>query len=158
MLSFLWIYLLAFVSLTLKSPIRGEDYWAFILKILSLPKGMMEFCNLRTKFCEVTIQMKPPCLYFQMVLFVSKILNNEIWENCWILPLGTERVKQVTFCRRNVHGGFYVYLARIKFETPELEVFIVLLEIKNHREIEIAITNGNLNKYRNKWTTLCISD
>ena len=112
--------------------------------------------------------MKPPCLYFQMVLFVSKILKNEIWENCWILPLGTERVNQVTFWRRNVHGGFYVYLARIKFETPELEVFIVLLEIKNHREqepvigscreIEIAITNGNLNKYRNKWTTLCISD
>ena len=29
---------------------------------------------------SVTIQMKPLCLYFQMVLFVSKILQNEIWE------------------------------------------------------------------------------
>ena len=53
---------------------------------------------------------------------------------------------------------YYVYLARNKFETPELEVFIVLLEIKIQCEREIAITNGNLNKYRNKWTTLRISD
>ena len=70
MLSFLWIYLLAFVSLTLKSPIRGKGYWAFILKTLYPSEGTMEFCNLWTKFCEVTIQMKPPCLYFHMVLFV----------------------------------------------------------------------------------------
>ena len=39
---------------------------------------------------------------------------------------------------------FYVYLARNKFETPELEVFIVLLEIKIQCEREIAITNRNL--------------
>ena len=37
---------------------------------LSVSEGMMEFCNLWTKFYEVTIQMKPPCLYFHMVLFV----------------------------------------------------------------------------------------
>ena len=29
----------------------------------------MEFCNLWTKFCEVTIQMKPPCLYFHMAYY-----------------------------------------------------------------------------------------
>ena len=54
--------------------------------------------------------------------------------------------------------SYYIYLARNKFETPELEVFIVLLEIEIQCEREIAITNGNLNKYRNKWTTLCTSD
>ena len=53
---------------------------------------------------------------------------------------------------------FYVYLVRNKFETPELEVFIVLQEIKIQCERETAITNRNLNKYRNKWTTLFISD
>ena len=63
-----------------------------------------------------------------------------------------------TFTHCLLIARFYVYLARNKFETPELEVFIVLLEIKIQCEREIAITNGNLNKYRNKWTTLCISD
>ena len=43
-----------------------------------------------------------------------------------------------------------VYLARNKFETPKLEVFIVLLEIQIQCEREITITNGNLDKYRNK--------
>ena len=50
---------------------------------------------------------------------------------------------------------YYVNLARNKFETPELEVFIVFVEIKVQCEREIAIAEGNLNKYRNKWTTLC---
>ena len=63
-----------------------------------------------------------------------------------------------TFNHYLLIARYYVYLARNKFETPELEVFIVLLEIKIQCEREIAITNGNLNKYRNKWTTLCISD
>ena len=36
--------------------------------------------------------------------------------------------------------------------------YFVLLEIKIHCEREMAITNRNLNKYRNKWTTLCISE
>ena len=63
-----------------------------------------------------------------------------------------------TFNHYLLIARYYVYLARNKFETPELEVFIVLLEIKIQCEREIAIANGNLNKYRNKWTTLCISD
>ena len=63
-----------------------------------------------------------------------------------------------TFNHYLLIARYYVYLARNKFETPELEVSIVLLEIKIQCEREIAITNGNLNKYRNKWTTLCISD
>ena len=63
-----------------------------------------------------------------------------------------------TFNHYLLIARYYVYLARNKFETPELEVFIVLLEIKIQCEREIAITKGNLNKYRNKWTTLCISD
>ena len=33
-----------------------------------------------TKSYDVTIQMKPLHLCFQMVLFVSKILQNKIWE------------------------------------------------------------------------------
>ena len=38
--------------------------------------------SLWTKSYDVTIQMKPLCLCFQMVLFniVSKILQNKIWE------------------------------------------------------------------------------
>ena len=36
---------------------------------------------------------------------------------------------------------YYVYLARNKFETPQLEVFIELLEIKIQCERRIAITN-----------------
>ena len=59
----------------------------------------------------------------------------------------------ITFNHYLLIARHYVYLARNKFEAPELEVFIVL-----QCEREIAITNGNLNKYRNKWTTLCISD
>ena len=42
---------------------------------------MMEFCNLWTKFCEVTIQMKPPCLYFHMVLFVFSAFYKTKFEN-----------------------------------------------------------------------------
>ena len=53
---------------------------------------------------------------------------------------------------------YYIHLARNKSETPKLEVFIVLLETEIQCEQEIAIKNGNLNKYRNKWTSLCISD
>ena len=53
---------------------------------------------------------------------------------------------------------YYIYFARNKFETPELEVYIVLLEIKIQCEREIAITNENVNKYRDKWTTVGISD
>ena len=64
-----------------------------------------------------------------------------------------------TFNHYLLIARYYVYLARNKFETQELEVFrIVLLEIKTQCEREITITNGNLNIYRNKWTTLCISD
>ena len=63
-----------------------------------------------------------------------------------------------TFNHYLLIARYYVYLARNKFETQELEVFrIVLLEIKTQCEREITITNGNLNIYRNKWTTLCIS-
>ena len=59
-----------------------------------------------------------------------------------------------TFNHYLLIARYYVYLGRNKFETPEPEVFIVLLEIKIQFEREIAIPNGNLNKYRNKWTTL----
>ena len=63
-----------------------------------------------------------------------------------------------TFNNYPLIARYYVYLARNKFETPKLEVFIVLLEVQIQCEREITITNGNLDKYRNKWTTLCISD
>ena len=52
----------------------------------------------------------------------------------------------------------YIYLARNKSEIPKLEVFIIFLETKIQCEREIATKNGNLIKYRNKWTSLCISD
>ena len=51
-----------------------------------------------------------------------------------------------TFNHYLLIARYYVYLARNKFETSELEVFIVLLEIKIQCEREIAITNENLNK------------
>ena len=47
----------------------------------------MEFCKLWTKFCEVTIQMKPPCLYFHMALFVfSAFYKTKFGNSCRILP------------------------------------------------------------------------
>ena len=45
-----------------------------------------------------------------------------------------------TFNHYLLIAEYYVYLARNKFETPELEVFIFLLEIKIQCEREIAIT------------------
>ena len=56
------------------------------------------------------------------------------------------------FKRAWIIARYYVCLS------PELKVFIVLLEIEIQCDREIVTTNGNLNKYRNKWTTLCISD
>ena len=41
-------------------------------------------------------------------------------------------------------AGYYVYLARNKFETAELEVFSVLLEIKIQCEREIPMTNAEI--------------
>ena len=40
----------------------------------------LKLLSLWTKSYDVTIQMKSLCLCLQMVLFVSKILQNEIWE------------------------------------------------------------------------------
>ena len=48
-----------------------------------------------------------------------------------------------TFNHYLLTARYYVY-PRNKFETRELEVFIVLLEIKTQCEREIAITNRNL--------------
>ena len=45
-----------------------------------------------------------------------------------------------TFNHYFLIARYYVYLARNKFETPELVVFIVPLEIKIQCEKEIAIT------------------
>ena len=60
-------------------------------------KVVLTFESLWTKSYDVTIQMKPLCLYFQMALFVFKILQNKIWEFfvefCPLSTLGTERVK-----------------------------------------------------------------
>ena len=90
--------------------------------------------------------------------------NRKRFENTNPIPRGVlygykpESNSFHTFTHCLLITRFYVYLARNKFETPELEVFIVLLEIKIQCEREIVIANRNLNKYRNKWTTLCISD
>ena len=43
-------------------------------------------------------------------------------------------------------------LARNKSDTPNLEVFIVLLEPKIQCEREIAVKQGKHSKFRNKWT------
>ena len=48
-----------------------------------------------TKSYDVTIQMKALCLYLHMVIFVCKILQNEVWKFGRNLPLdtfGSERV------------------------------------------------------------------
>ena len=51
-----------------------------------------------TKCYDVTIQMKVLCLYFHMVLFVFKILQNEIriflCNFAFLATIGSERVKQ----------------------------------------------------------------
>ena len=53
---------------------------------------------------------------------------------------------------------YYVHLARSKLETPRLDVFIVLLKTKIQCEREIAIKTENHTEYRNKWTSLYVSD
>ena len=70
----------------------------------------------------------------------------------------SSKYARLMFSEKSFCPPLTVYLARTKFETLELEVFIVLLDNKIQCEREIAITKGNVKKYRNKWTTLCISD
>lgn len=55
-------------------------------------------------------------------------------------------------------GKYHIYLSKIKSENPMFEVFLCLLKSKIQSEREIAIRNGNYNKHRNKWTTLCSSE
>ena len=50
---------------------------------------------------------------------------------------------------------YYIHGARSKSETPR---YYILLETKIQCEREIAIKTRNQVKYRNKWTSLCISD
>ena len=63
-----------------------------------------------------------------------------------------------TFNHHLLITRYCIYLARNKSKTPKLEVFIVLLETKIQCERELTIKNGNLIKYRKKWTSLSISD
>ena len=53
---------------------------------------------------------------------------------------------------------YHVYLARNQSETPCLQDFLALLESKIKCERQMAIKNSNYEKYRAKWTTLCICD
>ena len=53
---------------------------------------------------------------------------------------------------------YHVYLARNQSETPCLQVFLALLESKIKCKRQMAIKNSNYEKYRAKWTTLCICD
>jgi len=48
----------------------------------------------------------------------------------------------------------HVFLARNRSETPNLKVFLALLDSKIKFERQIAIKNSNCEKYRAKWTTL----
>ena len=84
-------------------------------------------------------------------------------EKCFCPPLTESYLREQTFTPSAVYElplkiTIENKLRSFQFETSELEVFIVFLEIKIQCEREIAITNGNLNKCRNKLTTLCISD
>ena len=49
---------------------------------------------------------------------------------------------------------YHVFLARNQSETPNLKVFLALLDSKIKCERQIAIRNSNYEKYRAKWTTL----
>ena len=49
---------------------------------------------------------------------------------------------------------YHVFLARNQSETPNLKVFLALLDSKIKCERQIAIKNSNYEKYRAKWTTL----
>jgi len=49
---------------------------------------------------------------------------------------------------------YHVFLARNRSETPNLKVFLALLDSKIKCERQIAIKNYNYEKYRAKWTTL----
>ena len=53
---------------------------------------------------------------------------------------------------------YHVYLVRNQSETPCLQIFLALLESKIKCERQMAIKNSNYEKYRAKWTTLCICD
>ena len=48
---------------------------------------------------------------------------------------------------------YHVFLARNQSETPNLKVFLALLDSKIKCERQIAIKNSNYEKYRAKWTT-----
>ena len=90
------------VSLSLRDPVRGEDYWAFFLKTLSLSEGMMEFVrwlkclNPWTKSYGVIIQMKPSCPYILRIeiwLFLSNFAFGHIWQRkgYWVKQLWSFR-------------------------------------------------------------------
>ena len=49
---------------------------------------------------------------------------------------------------------YHVFLARNRSETPNLKVFLALLDSKIKCERQIAIKNSNYEKYRAKWTAL----
>ena len=53
---------------------------------------------------------------------------------------------------------YHVFLARNRSETPNLMVFLALLDSKIKCEEQIAIKNFNYKKYRAKWTTLSNCD
>ena len=53
---------------------------------------------------------------------------------------------------------YHVFLARNRSETPNLMVFLALLDSKIKCEEQIAIKNLNYKKYRAKWTTLSNCD
>ena len=59
-----------------------------------------------------------------------------------LLPRPLESNSFHTFNHYLLITRYYVYLARNKFETPELEVFIVLLEFKIQCEREIVSKDG----------------
>ena len=50
------------------------------------------------------------------------------------------------------------FLQEKRSETPNLKVFLALLDSKIKCERQIAIKNSNYEKYRAKWTTLCNYD
>jgi len=115
--------------------------------------------NLLQNVNNVMVPMKLPVIYFTSALpskfFLEKVIdwwNHKRSEN--INPNPTEVLYGYkpesnsfhTFNHYPLIARYCVHLARNKFETPELEVFIVLLEIKIHCEREIAKTTGNINK------------
>ena len=149
-LFFRWFGLLQYVARYMLSAVSATTKHARLKKknLFCLPDLLVAILSLfqhnnRMQNSRIFLVFPLPFLSFFLSFFSLRRGEGGGGERSWMWK-GLKRAWII--------ARYYVCLS------PELKVFIVLLEIEIQCDREIATTNGNLNKYRNKWTTLCISD